>query len=902
MTSLTHESKKSLSARLHTTLLWLYQNQELWESDLETALKLVTRTASQILNVGIAGVWEYHPSGYEMLCRLQYSAASDSYDTPSAIERSLYPAYFQALEAGRVISANDAINDRRTCEFAESYLIPKNIRSMLDATLRQAGKTCGMFCLEHLATLRLWSREEQEFATSIADLVSQLLIFYRLTESDTRHRALFDSARDAIVVFKDGVFIDCNKSAEDVFNLPRHHIIGSSPGELSPRFQEDGRPSDIAAKEKIIAAMAGAPQFFNWWHKRGDGRTFEAEVSIERIKMGPDFCLQAIVRDVTARNRVDRAIRMIAQGVSARGDVSFFEQMVTHLAQNFEAKCAMIAQLDPLNPLQLKTVAINLRSQLVPNFVHALPGSAFEHLLAEGGCLIGEHARSIFPDDTLLSVFHAESFLGMPFFDSAGQALGFVAVIDSKSIETDVQHKEILEIFAARAGSELERLAVQEKLHHAADNDSLTGLPNRRKLHEVAAEAVAALDLASEHRPVLFLLDLDRFKEVNDTLGHHTGDQLLIQVGLRLQETLKSHNALLCRLGGDEFAVFTNDINGAEQAKALAQKITRALSQPFTVGEIALSLGSSLGIALYPEHGDNSHALLRCADVAMYHAKKGGGGYAVYDASLDAHSPRRLRMMTDLGNAIHEGQMELHYQPKIDVESGQCIGCEALARWEHPHLGAIAPTEFIPLAEMSDLIHPLSLHVAAAALEQLSDWDARGLYLSVAINISARNLLDLNFAENLSQIIEAKGIAAERLEIEITESALISDPERAMAIISRISAMGVKFSIDDFGTGYSSLSYLKRLPIDALKIDRSFVQDMLLNEQDAIIVRSTVSLAHNLGLKVVAEGVENQRTLEHLGQLGCDMAQGFQICKALPAQQFERWIRRQSHSWEPSLG
>lgn len=902
MASLTHESKKSLSARLHTALLWLYQHPELWEADLDVALQLVTRTTSRTLGVGIAAVWEYHPTGHEMTCRMQYDANQDDFAAVTAIERKRFPHYFHAIETGRVISANDAINDRRTCEFADDYLVPNNVRSMLNATLRQAGRTCGVLSLEHLATLRLWSREEQEFAASVADLVAQLLIFHRLTESDRRNRALFEAARDAIVVLKDGAFIDCNKSAEDVFGLPRFKLVGSSPSQLSPPLQEDGRLSTEAAREKIEAAMEGEPQSFEWLHKRGDGRNFEAEVNIERIKIGEEFCLQAIVRDVTARNRVDRAIRMIAQGVSARGDASFFEQMVTHLAQNFEAECAFIAQIEVANPQQFKTVAINLQNRVAANFVHALPGSAFEHLLTEGGCLVGEQAREIFPNDTLLKVFHAESFLGMPFFDSSGEALGFVVVIDSKPIDTDVQHKEILEIFAARAGSELERLAVQDKLLFAADNDSLTGLPNRRKLHEVAATSIAQQQPGQKRRPALFLLDLDRFKEVNDTLGHHIGDQLLIEVGQRLQATLTHHHAMLCRLGGDEFAVFAEHVADDAEAKALAKLITRALSEPFTIGEIALSLGSSLGIALYPEHGHDSHALLRCADVAMYHAKSRGGGFAVYDASLDAHSPRRLRMMTELGNAIHEGQLVLHYQPKIDVESGHCIGCEALSRWEHPHLGAIAPTEFIPLAEMSDLIHPLSLHVAEAALDQLADWDARGLYLSVAINISARNLLDLNFAENLSHLIETKGIAAERLEIEITESALISDPERAMAIISRISAMGVKFSIDDFGTGYSSLSYLKRLPIDSLKIDRSFVQDMLDNEQDAIIVKSTVSLAHNLGLKVVAEGVENNLTLEQLGQLGCDMAQGYQISKALPAQQFERWVRSQSHSWEPSLG
>ncbi len=429
------------------------------------------------------------------------------------------------------------------------------------------------------------------------------------------------------------------------------------------------------------------------------------------------------------------------------------------------------------------------------------------------------------------------------------------------------------------------------QLEFRANHDSLTGLPNRDYLHECAALRIAHAQF-NQRRIAFLLLDLNRFKEVNDTLGHRIGDDLLKLLATRLRSALETHNAALYRLGGDEFAVMSDQLQDPQQAQELAALVNRCVRQPISVEGISLELGASIGIALFPDHGDNSHAMLRCADVAMYYAKTHGTGAALYETSQDSHSPRRLMLMAELGTAIRENQLLLHFQPRIDLHSGACTGCEALLRWQHPVHGMIPPGEFIPVAEMSDIIHSLSYWVVRNALQHIRQWQDAGLSIPVAVNLSARNLVDQRCPEKLAQLLQEFAVPPHLLEIEITESALISDPERALNVVDQIHQLGVPLAIDDFGTGYSSLGYLKRLPIDTLKIDRSFVKDMQDNEADAVIVRSTIALAHSFGLKVVAEGVEDAATLDALRQLSCEQAQGFFIARPLPLAAFNEWFQQ----------
>jgi len=425
---------------------------------------------------------------------------------------------------------------------------------------------------------------------------------------------------------------------------------------------------------------------------------------------------------------------------------------------------------------------------------------------------------------------------------------------------------------------------------HQALHDALTGLPNRTMLRDRTDQAIHQAD--RELVPAaLLLLDLERFKEVNDTLGHHYGDQLLVQVGERLLAALRQVDTV-ARLGGDEFAVLLPRIETGEGAVAVARKLQATLAQPFLLEGLALDVEASIGVALYPDHGADPDELLQHADIAMYVAKETHAGFVLFDPTLDQHSPGRLALLGELRRAIDQQQLVLHYQPKVDAHTGQLLGVEALVRWQHPDHGLIPPNDFIPLAERTGLITPLTHYVLDAALRQCQQWRQAGHELAVAVNISARRLLDLEFPDEVAGLLARWEVPARLLVVEITESTIMADPARALEILSRLNTMGVQLSIDDFGTGYSSMAYLKSLPVHELKVDRSFVTHMSSDNRDAVIVRSTIDLGRNLGLRVVAEGVEDQTTLQELDVLGCDAIQGYHISRPVPPDDLIHWLEQ----------
>ena len=425
-------------------------------------------------------------------------------------------------------------------------------------------------------------------------------------------------------------------------------------------------------------------------------------------------------------------------------------------------------------------------------------------------------------------------------------------------------------------------------LEYQAMHDSLTGLPNRNYLYKRMDETLHG---GEEKQVALLIVDLDRFKEINDTLGHYAGDTVLKQIGPRLDHLLRNRG-VVARLGGDEFAIMLREVESAEAILRIASQVLNTIREPFDLTGFRAEIGASIGISLYPEHGNTTSQLMRCADVAMYIAKNQGNGYTLYDADLDEHSPRRLTLMTGLNNAIQNNQLILHYQPKLNLSDRSVIGVEALVRWQHPEHGMVPPDQFIPLAEVSDLIRPLTFWVMNKALEQCRCWLDAGIWTRIAVNFSARNFQDKDLPERIAELLLKHGVAAEQLELEITESAVMSDPTRALAVLQRIHQMGITLSIDDYGTGYSSLSYLQQLPIRTLKIDLSFVREMLTNHENEVIVQSTITLAHNLGLNVVAEGVENIETLNRLTELQCDHAQGYFISRPMDATAATQWLHQ----------
>ncbi|HZR47238.1 MAG TPA: EAL domain-containing protein [Candidatus Manganitrophaceae bacterium] len=419
--------------------------------------------------------------------------------------------------------------------------------------------------------------------------------------------------------------------------------------------------------------------------------------------------------------------------------------------------------------------------------------------------------------------------------------------------------------------------------------DSVTDLPNRASMRDRLQQAILAASYENQSACLLFI-NLDRFKEINNALGHHRGDALLQQVGPRLR-TVLSQDDLIARVGGNEFAVLL-PLADRKRATATAGEILKALEKPFLVEGVPMIVGCSIGIALSPDHGGNPDALFQRADIAMYFANENKTGYTVYSPEADQNSPRRLVLLGELQDAMRENELFLVYQPKIDLKSGRITGVESLARWNHPQYGVIPPDQFIPTAEHSGLIKPLTQWGAKIALDQCRSWDRAGRTLSMAINLSVRNLEDQQFPELMAEWIERSGVAPSQLELEITEGALMVNPRHAMEILTRLNKMGIRLSIDDFGTGYSSLAYLKKLPVHQLKIDKSFVIDMATNEEDAIIVRSTIELSHNLGLQVVAEGVETEEVLKRLVALGCDEAQGYYISRPVPPEELNRWLEK----------
>ncbi len=425
-------------------------------------------------------------------------------------------------------------------------------------------------------------------------------------------------------------------------------------------------------------------------------------------------------------------------------------------------------------------------------------------------------------------------------------------------------------------------------LRSASLTDELTGLPNRRM---VADRLDQALLLARRRGVVcaVLLIDLDHFKEVNDTLGHHYGDQLLRAVASRLTEVFRESDTV-SRLGGDEFAVLLPEVEDGAAALELARRCLVGLHEPFVVEGVVLSVEASIGLALAPAHGRDGNALMRAADVAMYEAKSRQTGVLTYDPELDVNTPTRLALLGDLRRAIQEGQLVLHYQPKVDVDTGDVRGVEALVRWQHPERGLVPPDEFIPVAEGTGLILPLTMRTLELAVGQARAWHDDGHPVQVAVNLSPRCLLEPDFAESVVELLQRHDLPSRLLRLEITESTIMADPAKALVVLTSLQSCGVSLSIDDFGTGYSSMSYLKRLPVDELKIDRSFVMDMIGNSSDSVLVRSSIDLGHNLGLSVVAEGVEDQATVSALAELGCDVLQGYHLARPMDATAMTQWM------------
>jgi len=426
-----------------------------------------------------------------------------------------------------------------------------------------------------------------------------------------------------------------------------------------------------------------------------------------------------------------------------------------------------------------------------------------------------------------------------------------------------------------------------DQLKHLALHDSLTGLPNRKLLND----RLEQLLLQSQRENMMFavfMIDLDRFKEINDTLGHQFGDELLKMVSKRLTDSARE-NDTISRLGGDEFAILLpqTDFDGAKQC---AERILDSMSEPFSSNKATTESNASIGIALFPEHGDDIEALIQHADIAMYQAKKSQSGYAVYDPAQNKSSLRRLKLMTDLRKAIENKKIDIAYQPVFSCDKKTIVSVEALARWQHLELGHVAPDEFIPMAEQMGLIRQLTIQIIKQAVADCKTWQSQGYDIGININLSTICLQDFSFPNEIKSILKNADLNPDKVELEITETALMHDLNRGSKILNELSDTGLQLAIDDFGTGFSSLNYLKNLPIDTLKIDKSFIHDLHNSDNDQAIVKTIIELGHNFNCQIVAEGVENKKTVDSLNLLGIDFMQGYFYCKPLHLADLKRWL------------
>jgi diguanylate cyclase (GGDEF)-like protein len=436
-------------------------------------------------------------------------------------------------------------------------------------------------------------------------------------------------------------------------------------------------------------------------------------------------------------------------------------------------------------------------------------------------------------------------------------------------------------------------IQARNKLERMATTDALTGLANRALWYDRIHQSLAMVRRKVDKHVILMLLDLNHFKYVNDTLGHPVGDTILHQVAQRLKGILRDGDTL-ARLGGDEFAVLLPlEESRQHPAQTVAKKIHNSFNEPYKYAETEIYLGVAIGIASYPDDAQDADTLVRRADMAMYVSKRNDLPYQFYEAGVD-EPPKQLQLISQMKQGLRKQEFELHFQPKINLANGHTAGAEALIRWSHPKHGTLMPDSFIPIAEKMGLINEVTDWVLASALQHSKRWRENGVHIPVAINVSARSFQDRNFFRNIQNALAIADASPDSLELEITENTLMSNIDYGAEVLRNLSKLGIAVAIDDFGTGYSSLSYLQRLPIDQLKIDRSFVQEMDNNDNDAAIVRSVIDLGHNLGIKVIAEGVERQDSMTILKNLGCDAAQGYHISRPMPATQFDSWLQERA--------
>ena len=675
--------------------------------------------------------------------------------------------------------------------------------------------------------------------------------------AESRLRTLFESSPDPVWIIEDGKFVECNDAAVSMLGYRnKAELLNIHPSQLSPVVQPDGQDSFRKAEEMMRMALEHGLHRFEWEHLRADGTRLTAEVTLSNIKLAGRQALYCAWRDISDRKRAEKALRLYAKVFENSGEA------------------ILITDADN------RIVAIN--QSLTRD-----TGYSQDELLGKNPRVLSSHhtPRDIY--QSMWASLRESGYWQGELWDLRKDGVTYPKWAAISAIRNE---QGLLTNYIASFTDISERKAAEARIDHLAHHDALTGLFNRYNLESRLAQSLLAAKRENRQLAVMFI-DMDRFKTINDTLGHHVGDQMLIEVAQRLLQSVRESD-IVARLGGDEFVVTLTSMAGEMDAALVAAKILGTLGAPYLIEGKTLHSTPSIGIAIFPTNGDDANTLMRDADTAMYYAKEHGrNNFQFFTPTMTAAAEERLELERDLRAALSARQFVLHYQPQVTVPEGRVHGVEALVRWHHPERGLIPPLKFIPIAEETGVIEALGAWVLDEACRQLAAWRTEGLTpLRMAVNLSAHQLRSPDLVAQVQATIARHGIRPGELELEVTESAAMNDPERAIAQLKALRDLGVELAIDDFGTGYSSLAYLKLLPIHTLKLDRAFVRDIETDENDAAISAATLALAHNLGLKVVAEGVETEAQRRFLTEHHCDYLQGYLFGKPEPASELSaRW-------------
>jgi len=738
--------------------------------------------------------------------------------------------------------------------------------------------------LRHTLASAAWIEldAQKQILMSAVDISESRRAEELLRESEDRFAKIFQASPDAIVISRlsDGTYVEVNQRWLELFGFAREDLIGNSSLDL-------GVWVDPADRDRFVAQIRerGALRDFETRFRKKSGAVIDALISAEVIDIGGEAHVVVPIMDITDRKRGEALLNNIARGFET-GE-TFFREVVLCLSRELPADMAFVGEVTPLGD-HIRTIACCRDGELSENFDYPLAGSPCIGVLERRGTAVyTERVAELFPEDVGLARRAIEGYVGTSLIGTTGKALGILVALTRKPIKRKEFFVSLLEIFASRAAAEVERSHAEERIQQLATRDALTGLPNRLLLNDRLALSISSAQRQNGYVALLFI-DLDRFKYINDSLGHAVGDAFLRAVAERLSRIVRRGDTL-ARLGGDEFVVLLENVDAMEDAAGqVARKILASLAEPFTVDGHTLNCSCSIGISVFPSDNTDPQMLLRDADTAMYYVKEGGrSSYRYFSQEMNARMQERLQLEIGLREAIAGRQFALVFQPKVEVASGKTTGFEALLRWHHPTQGVVLPGRFIEVAEETGLIVEIGRWVIDETCRHLCSWRERGLPLyPVAVNLSVRQFAP-GLVEEISGALSACKVDPALLELEITESVFMQDTENARAILEGLSRLGTPVTIDDFGTRYSALSYIMQFDLNALKIDRSFVNDIATVSQNVAIVHAVITMCRGLGVRVIAEGVETQEQLEILGRLGCEEYQGYLFSRPVPAEEIE---------------